>query len=224
MRLLEALTCLLLLTSVTCAHDVEARAEVYEDLMKDLYAAKLITEWYRCTGETESFDLDKLIQGSRWLQEQDGKAFPVLLEVAQRETEIRQFCLVLDYLRTNPGDRSDALKLARHSLPWIVRCTREAGKNDEYRAALFRSTIMLLSSCGSAEDVGLLAKFSEETPQSDAWSSTVAEELRSHMKALTIRLKNEEAEQAGTGQPATRPESKSEGGDKPQPEAEGRSR
>ena len=32
------------------------------------------------------------------------------------------------------------------------------------------------------------------------------------------------AEQAGTEQPATRPESKSEGGDKPQPEAEGRSR
>jgi hypothetical protein len=34
----------------------------------------------------------------------------------------------------------------------------------------------------------------------------------------------EQAEQAGTGQPATRPESKSEGSDKPQPEAEGRSR
>ena len=32
------------------------------------------------------------------------------------------------------------------------------------------------------------------------------------------------AEQAGTGQPATRSESKSEGGDKPQPESEGRSR
>jgi hypothetical protein len=32
------------------------------------------------------------------------------------------------------------------------------------------------------------------------------------------------AEQAGTGQPATRSQSKSEGGDKPQPEAEGRSR
>ena len=32
------------------------------------------------------------------------------------------------------------------------------------------------------------------------------------------------AEQAGAGQPATRPESKSEGGDKPLPEAEGRSR
>jgi hypothetical protein len=33
-----------------------------------------------------------------------------------------------------------------------------------------------------------------------------------------------EAEQAGTGQPATRPVLKSEGSDKPQPEAEGRSR
>jgi hypothetical protein len=32
------------------------------------------------------------------------------------------------------------------------------------------------------------------------------------------------AEQAGTGQPATRSQSKSEGGDKPQPESEGRSR
>ena len=36
--------------------------------------------------------------------------------------------------------------------------------------------------------------------------------------------KSNTGEQAGTGQPATRPESKSEGRDKPQPEAEGRSR
>jgi hypothetical protein len=38
------------------------------------------------------------------------------------------------------------------------------------------------------------------------------------------RAKQKQAEQAGTGQPATRPESKSEGRDKPQPESEGRSR
>ena len=37
-------------------------------------------------------------------------------------------------------------------------------------------------------------------------------------------LNPKKAEQAGAGQPATRPESKSEGGDKPQPEAEERSR
>ena len=36
--------------------------------------------------------------------------------------------------------------------------------------------------------------------------------------------KKKKSEQGGTGQPATRPESKSEGGTKPQPEAEGRSR
>ncbi len=35
---------------------------------------------------------------------------------------------------------------------------------------------------------------------------------------------NNNAEQDGAGQPATRPESKSKGGDKPQPDAEGRSR
>ncbi len=39
-----------------------------------------------------------------------------------------------------------------------------------------------------------------------------------------IRVVEDQAEQAGTGQPTTRPESKSEGGDKPQPETEGRSR
>jgi hypothetical protein len=40
--------------------------------------------------------------------------------------------------------------------------------------------------------------------------------------ATKLRKKN--GEQAGTGQPATRPESKSEGSDEPQLEAEGRSR
>jgi hypothetical protein len=42
------------------------------------------------------------------------------------------------------------------------------------------------------------------------------------LQAFYVRQKS--AEQAGTGQPATRPESKSEGGEKLQPEAEGRSR
>jgi hypothetical protein len=42
---------------------------------------------------------------------------------------------------------------------------------------------------------------------------------------LSVNLKEyKEAKQGGAGQPATRFQSKSEGGDKPQPEAEGRSR
>jgi len=40
----------------------------------------------------------------------------------------------------------------------------------------------------------------------------------------SVAAKEDSAEQAGTGQPATRPESKSKGGDKPQPESKGRSR
>lgn len=42
--------------------------------------------------------------------------------------------------------------------------------------------------------------------------------------AIAFLPKATNAEQAGTGQPATRPESKSEGSYKPQPEAKGRSR
>jgi hypothetical protein len=44
------------------------------------------------------------------------------------------------------------------------------------------------------------------------------------LSARDLAFFTNQAEQDGTGQPATRPESKSEGGDKPQPEAEGRSR
>ena len=43
------------------------------------------------------------------------------------------------------------------------------------------------------------------------------------MMWLFLSLQPAKAEQGGTEQPATRPESKSEGSDKPQPEAEGRS-
>jgi hypothetical protein len=45
-----------------------------------------------------------------------------------------------------------------------------------------------------------------------------------HIYIVTIASIDWNAEQGSTGQPATRPESKPDGGDKPQPEAEGRSR
>lgn len=43
------------------------------------------------------------------------------------------------------------------------------------------------------------------------------------LQDIRIREVADWTQQAGAGQPATRPESKQEGGDKPQPEAEGRS-
>jgi len=45
-----------------------------------------------------------------------------------------------------------------------------------------------------------------------------------HPEHFLVLRRKADAQQAGAGQPATRPESKSEGGDKPQPDAEGRSR
>jgi hypothetical protein len=62
-----------------------------------------------------------------------------------------------------------------------------------------------LSSVGNR----LLLVFDIQTPPSIIGGLTIPEPRR---------------EQAGTGQPATRPESKLEGNDKPQPESEGRSR
>jgi len=59
------------------------------------------------------------------------------------------------------------------------------------------------------------------------WCEILAQLLNVPKARIQIDLTKAEqggAGQGGAGQPATRPESKSEGGDKPQPEAEGRSR
>ena len=58
--------------------------------------------------------------------------------------------------------------------------------------------------------------------QEKSWGFKTPEEEREILGRYN--LKRQEAEQAGAGQPATRPEPKSEGSDKPQPEAEERSR
>jgi hypothetical protein len=51
------------------------------------------------------------------------------------------------------------------------------------------------------------------------------EDVKAFLKNLQpAPNRNNQSEQDGTGQPATRPESKSQSSDKPQPEAEGRSR
>ncbi len=52
----------------------------------------------------------------------------------------------------------------------------------------------------------------------------LGEEAAPKVISVTATTPKWRGEQAGTGQPATRPESKSEGRDKPQPESEGRSR
>jgi hypothetical protein len=66
-------------------------------------------------------------------------------------------------------------------------------------------------------------KIAGYTMQGDEWGcSSDWSELLVDGKAIPKR--NRKAEQGGAGEPATRPESDSEGGDKLQPESEGRSR
>jgi hypothetical protein len=57
-------------------------------------------------------------------------------------------------------------------------------------------------------------------PENHPW----VRQLREDTGTELVFIGRPNSEQDGTGQPATRPESKSEGGDKPQPESEGRSR
>ena len=56
------------------------------------------------------------------------------------------------------------------------------------------------------------------------YSSTVEVGVGWHVEEDANARKKENGEQGGAGQPATRPESDSEGDDKPKPESEGRSR
>lgn len=75
------------------------------------------------------------------------------------------------------------------------------------------------------EDPSFASSFSLESDdlkQIERWCQLLAALLKVPKDRVEIDLTK--AEQADPGQPAIRPESKSEGGDKPQPEAEGRSR
>ncbi|NBO66780.1 MAG: hypothetical protein EBU88_18375 [Acidobacteria bacterium] len=64
----------------------------------------------------------------------------------------------------------------------------------------------------------------EQILQTGISDITKSERLRERFEWIYTRQFNRNAEQAGAGQPATRPVVDPESGDKPQPEAEGRSR
>lgn len=84
----------------------------------------------------------------------------------------------------------------------------------------------------SAARDGLLLIVDSGTPPTESYSLRLATIPEPTVAALSgigavfflQRRRNRRGEQAGTGQPATRSQSKSEGGGKPQPEAEWRSR
>jgi hypothetical protein len=69
-----------------------------------------------------------------------------------------------------------------------------------------------------------LVLFDRRTGEAWPWTSATETFEETHQRMHRLESEFIRAEQAGTGQPATRSQSKSEGSDKPQPDAEGRSR
>jgi hypothetical protein len=83
----------------------------------------------------------------------------------------------------------------------------------------------LIMLAGLASGVAALIAIRKHGADGLLWKSGIGISLILGFTYLGVSgILKTKAEQAGTGQPATRPQSKLEGSDKPQPEAEGRSR
>lgn len=80
----------------------------------------------------------------------------------------------------------------------------------------------LISHEGLKDVMGVVGEW-KDPKYAKLFETVFAEPLKPEYRFVAVRPKSN-AEQAGAGQPATRSESDSEGGDKPQPESDGRSR
>ncbi len=109
------------------------------------------------------------------------------------------------------GQRSSVIEEAFRSLP------------SQFHPALYEF-IAEQEEIGYESKGGLVRQlFHDEKAEMEARLASARPLIRETCHELR-RLLNEASEQAGAGQPATRLKSKSEGSQKPQPEAEGRSR
>ena len=107
---------------------------------------------------------------------------------------------IIEY-KMKPDGRAWFRSVERHETGWTMVCDEELSNVRHYQKFPCRRAMP------------------EELPD---WFHEMMEKNLAKMASLLI--KDPTAEQAGAGQPATRPESVSEGSDKPQTEAEGRSR
>jgi hypothetical protein len=125
------------------------------------------------------------------------------------------------HLRTvDEGEQSDTyLRAEAIDAVAVFRSDREADKERPFKVCI---TTRILSTSNNGGEAWTTVNRSDDfycvsRDEADRIATAI-------VKACSGDRTEKKAEQAGTGQPATRPESKSEGGDKPQPEAEGRSR
>ena len=122
----------------------------------------------------------------------------------------------------NVEDMIDAAKQAKEVMATVQR-------DDEMTAAMTLAYLRTLESQGSERASEAMAKqlsrfVKAEFPSTEN-SKMIREKIQEYAKTSeAFHDLKQQSEQGGAGQPATRPELKSEGSDKPQPESEGRSR
>ena len=90
-----------------------------------------------------------------------------------------------------------------------VATTSTAGRASDQGWKTTAQGMITLTLHGAIQDDGLVR---------GTFVTTEADKRKSHVESGQFVLKPLNAQQGGTGRTATRPESKSEGGDKPQPE------
>ena len=95
-------------------------------------------------------------------------------------------------------------------------------KDDPYSVTLLQLALQGISDLDKVNQAFL--DRGEFAPVMFEDSREAVEAALEQLKTYPAQPFKEDVEQDGAGQPATRPESKSEGGDKPQPESEARSR
>jgi hypothetical protein len=141
------------------------------------------------------------------------KISPILARADVRDTVIKEDLESLDIVPQWPEtalEKNEGL---------FIRWEFERKRWRADTGRIFYSRAMTLK-CVFNKKEKMLYGFIEETtlPTNGNFPDIVVEE------GHTVYSKSERREQGGTNQPATRPDSKPEGSDKPQPEAEGRSR
>lgn len=132
------------------------------------------------------------------------------------------------------GKESGEISIEAHSVSFKERdglpsTTSTAGfsnyrvkKNERFVAYLKKSNEGYVLAGESVQFLEWIDTESKSVRDVGQTSNMIPLELK--INQLRAAAKKKDAQQGGSGQPATRPESKSEGNDKPQPEAEGRSR
>jgi hypothetical protein len=96
-----------------------------------------------------------------------------------------------------------------------------ANKFNNTREVVFTAILECLRLC-VPEDLKDASVVLATKSKDKVWLEQIIQKYNKHKKSLPFY--SDESEQGGAGQPATRPESRSEDGQKPNPESEGRSR